>query len=207
MIALANCAATQPYVVTQQSTRVTEAELHAVIRAANPAYSGMGNVFRDNSGVIWGLDISGSGVSTLEPLRGMQMTAIACTDNTINDLSPLVGMKLLQLACDNNPIADLSPISGMPIWKLSIKGTKVTDLGPLEGMKLRDFVFSPENITKGIDIVRNMKTIMFYPAPVQASPHPIGNGLRLVPVMRADKFWELYDKQYGNKAQGTSLAD
>ena len=128
----------------------------------------------------------------------MPLTAIACSDNNISDLSPLKGMKLLQLVCDNNPIADLSPISGMPLWRLSIKGTKVSDLTPLTGMKLQDFVFSPENITKGIDVVRNMTTIQFYPAPGPVNKPR--NGPYFQPLISAGKFWKLYDEQYTRKA-------
>jgi hypothetical protein len=190
----------QGYVVAQQpmlKTPKTEAELHAAIKAANPNYTGTGKLYKNDEDGIWGLEIGGCKVSTLEPLRGMPLTAIACADNEIKDLAPLKGMKLLQLVCNNNPITDLSPISGMPIWKLGIKGTKVTDLAPLEGMKLQDFVFSPQNITNGIDIVRHMKSIQFYPTPDQ--PNKGGDGPYLMTLMSAEKFWKMYDEQQAQK--------
>jgi hypothetical protein len=109
MLELAGCAATQPYVVTQQSTRISEPEIHARIKAANPKYSGAGKVLKDDYGVIWGIEISESSVTTLEPLRGMQLTALSCSQNDISDLAPLKGMKLLQLVLDDDPITDLSP--------------------------------------------------------------------------------------------------
>jgi hypothetical protein len=187
--------ASQSYVVAQESTPKTEAEVHAAIKAANPNYTGAGKVLHNDKDGIWGLEMSGCKVSTLEPLRGMPLTAIACADNDIKDLAPLKGMKLLQLVCDNNPITDLSPISGMPIWKLGIKETKVVDLTPLEDMKLQDFVFSPDKITKGIDIVRNMKTIQFYPTPEQTNKPKSGDGPHLMTLMSAENFWKLYDEQ------------
>jgi hypothetical protein len=195
--------ASQSYVVAQQSTPTTEAEVHAAIKAANPNYTGAVKVYKNDKDGIWGLDISGCKVSTLEPLRGMPLTAIVCADNDIKDLAPLKGMKLLQLVCDNNPITGLSPIFGMPIWRLGIKGTKVTDLTPLEGMKLQEFTFSPANITKGIDIVRNMKTIKFYPTPEQPNKHKDG-GPYLQILMSAEKFWKLYDEQHAKGQAGTS---
>jgi len=197
----------QSYVVAQQSTPTTEVQVHAAIKAANPNYTGTGKVYKNDRDGIWGVDISGCKVSTLTPLRGMPLTGVVCADNDIKDLAPLKGMKLLQLVCDNNPITDLSPISGMPIWKLQIERTKVTDLTPLEGMKLQDFRFSPGNITKGINIVRNMKTIQFYPTPEQPDMHRSGDGAYMMLLMSAENFWKLYDKQYGNKGQGARPAE
>jgi hypothetical protein len=188
--------ATHGHVVAQQSVWRTEAEVHAAIKAANPNYTGTGKIYKNDQDGIWGLEISGCKVSTLEPLRGMPLTAIACANNDIKDLAPLKGMKLMQLVCRDNPIADLSPISGMPIWKLDIKGTRVNDLTPLEGMKLQDFVFSPDNIIKGIEIVRNMKTIQFYPTPEQPG---MKDGAGLMTLMSAEKFWKLYDEQEAKK--------
>ena len=37
--------------------------------------------------------------------------------------------------------------------------TPVSDVSPLAGMKLTELSFTPKNITHGIDVVRNMKTI------------------------------------------------
>ena len=196
--------ASQGHVVAQQSALRTEADVHAAIRAGNPNYTGTGKIYKNDQDGIWGLEISGCRISTLEPLRGMPLTAIACANNDIKGLAPLKGMKLMQLVCRDNPIADLSPISGMPIWKLDIKGTKVSDLTPREGMKLQDFVFSPENIVKGIDIVRNMKTIQFYPTPKQ--PH-MRDGAGLMTLMSAEKFWKLYDEQQAKKNRTGGYAE
>jgi hypothetical protein len=193
VLGLADCAPTQPYVVTQQSTRISEPEIHARIKAANPKYSGAGKVLKDSNGVIWGLDISESSVTTLEPLRGMQLTALSCPQNDISDLAPLKGMKLLQLVLDDDPITDLSPLSGMPLWKLDIRRTKVTDLGPLAGMQLQELAFSPEKVTKGIDVVRNMKSITAFPMPEHPDDPRIGFGCS-AKVMSAEAFWKLYEK-------------
>ena len=192
---------TEPAISEPVPAPKTDAEAHAVVKAQNPNYNGAGKIYKNSKDGIWGMDLSGCGVSTLEPLRGMPFTSIACADNDIKDLAPLKGMELLQLVCDNNPITDLSPISGMPIWKLGIKGTRVTSLTPLKGMKLQDLVFSPGNITQGIDIVRNMETIRFYPTPEQPGKPKSGDGAYLMTLMSAEAFWKLYDEQYGNKNQ------
>ena len=192
VMALGGCAASQPYVVTQQSTRISESEIHARIKAANPGYSGTGKIMKGSDGVIWGLDLRKSNIVTLEPLRGMQLTAVSCPKNAIEDLSPLKGMKLLQLILDDNPVSDLSPLSGMPLWKLAIKMTKVTDLGPLAGMQLQELSFSPENIANGIEVVRDMKSITYFPIATHPSNPTIGLGCSVTNV-KAEAFWNLYE--------------
>jgi hypothetical protein len=47
----------------------------------------------------------------------------------------------------------------MPLTMLLCDNTAVTDLGPLQGMALEAFAFTPKKITKGIPIVRRMKSI------------------------------------------------
>ncbi len=192
-VSLGDCAASQPSVLTQQSTRTSDSEIHARIKAANPGYSGTGKVIKDNHGVIWGLDIHMSNITSLEPLRGMQLTALMCSNNSIEDLSPLRGMKLLQLGLTGNPVSDLSPLSGMPLWKLWINKTKVADLRPLTGMKLEEFSFSPENITEGIDAVRSMKSITNFPMPKYPNNPTIGSSVTKKVV--AATFWDLYERR------------
>jgi len=68
----------------------------------------------------------------------------------------------------------------MPLTCLNCAGTQASDLGPLAGMKLETFVFTPKKITKGIEIIRNMKTI-----------RSIGlEWGRWIPV---EEFWKKYD--------------
>ena len=80
-------------------------------------------------------------------------------------------------------MSDLSPLKGMPLTRLHIYGSGVTDLRPLQGMPLAEIRLTPKNITKGLDILRNMtslKTIGVGPANTQAWP--------------AARFWERLDK-------------
>jgi len=163
----------------------TPIELRAALWKANPQFTGKGEFATDQRGVIWGVNLNNSRVADLAPLQGLALTSLECANNQIADLSPLKGMKLKQLVCANNPVSDLSPLEGMPLLRLDIRETKVADLTPLKGMALVSFEFTPSNITKGIEIVREMKTIQAYPVPSAAA------GKRtLIP---ADEFWKRYD--------------
>jgi len=63
---------------------------------------------------------------------------------------------------------------------LTINNTDVTDLTPLQGMPLEDIRLTPKNIIKGLEILRDMKSLK-----------TIGTG---IPAWPAAEFWERYDK-------------
>ena len=109
----------------------------------------------------------------------MQLTTLNCSNTQVSDLSPLQGMPLTNLDCDHagvRPVAaardatddsdcdrtqvsDLSPLQGMPLTNLYCYNTPVSDLSPLQGMNLTDVAFTPKNITKGLDVIRQMKSL------------------------------------------------
>jgi formylglycine-generating enzyme required for sulfatase activity/prenyltransferase beta subunit len=115
----------------------TEAELHAALKAANPAYSGSGKVQVAADGIV-GLDLSRSGVTDLSPLRGLPLKTLRLQGTPVSDLSPLRGMPITDLMLEFCPnVADLSPLAGMPLTRIWCGGkTKVSDLSPLAGMPL-----------------------------------------------------------------------
>jgi hypothetical protein len=48
----------------------------------------------------------------------------------------------------------------MPLQELMVQNClKLTDLTPLEGMKIQTLMFTPKNITKGIEVIRAMKSL------------------------------------------------
>ena len=79
-------------------------------------------------------------------------------------------------------MSDLSPLKGMPLKGLYIYGTGVTDLTPLQGMPLEEIRLTPKNITQGLDILRDMKSLK-----------TIGIALA-TQVWPAAEFWARYDK-------------
>jgi len=64
---------------------------------------------------------------------------------------------------------------GMPLTTLSCQSTRVSDLTPLRGMRLENVSLSPTHIAKGIEVLRQMKTI------------------RSINRMRPAEFWRKYD--------------
>lgn len=68
----------------------------------------------------------------------------------------------------------------MPL-KILIDGTSVKDLTALKGMNLETFRFYPKQITKGIEVLRSMKSLKT----IIADPGPITG--------TAAEFWKRYD--------------
>jgi serine/threonine protein kinase len=102
----------------------------------------------------------GTRVSDLSPLRGMPLTTLHCGGCPIADLSPLAGKALTELLCPDTRVSDLSPLRGMPLKSLNCMRCRVSDLSPPEGMRLTELYFWPGNISKGMNAVRNMPSLL-----------------------------------------------
>ena len=77
--------------------------------------------------------------------------------------------------------AGLAHFKGMPLRLLRIYNTEITDLTPLQGMPLEDIHLTPKNITRGLDILRAMKSLKTI-------------GIEWNQAWPAAEFWERYDK-------------
>jgi hypothetical protein len=102
------------------------------------------------------------------------------------DLRPLEGSNLagltdLNLSCTKVGDAGLVYFKGMPLRGLLIYNTGITDLTPLQGMPLKGIRLTPKNITRGLDILRDMKSLKTI-------------GIRWDQAWPAAEFWERYDK-------------
>ncbi|MGA2622049.1 MAG: SUMF1/EgtB/PvdO family nonheme iron enzyme, partial [Thermoguttaceae bacterium] len=128
-----------------------------------------------------GLACCNTPISDLSPLRGMPLEGLNCEATPISDLSPLEGMPLRSLACDGTPVSDLSPLKGMPLTELICCGSPhLSDLSPLDGMNLTTILFTPKNVTKGLDVIRQMKSLKTI-------------GLNSHFKVPPDEFWKKYD--------------
>jgi Leucine-rich repeat (LRR) protein len=128
------------------------------------------------------LHISDNQVSDLSPLSGMKLTNLYCSNTQISDLSALRAMPLDSLDFVNSPVSDLSPLIGAPLRSLGFSKTEVADLTPLAGMKLTTITFTPEDITAGLAVIRQMKSLQSI-------------GITGKPEQRwsPDEFWKKYD--------------
>jgi serine/threonine protein kinase len=101
-------------------------------------------------------------VADLAPLKGMKLTSLdlfGC--GGVRDLTPLkdVPLTVLNLA-DCRQVRDLTPLKDMPLTSLRLGGcVEVSDLTPLKGLKLTELRLMPKNITKGMEVVRQMKSL------------------------------------------------
>lgn len=84
------------------------------------------------------LDVSNYGLSTLKPLKELQLRFLNCSDNHLESLEGVQEMPLESLLCYGNQISDLTPLNGKKIKNLSCKSNRIADLSPLAKMPLRD---------------------------------------------------------------------
>jgi hypothetical protein len=63
------------------------------------------------------------------------------------------------LFVDDTPVRDLEPLKGMPLKSLYVDAPGITDLKPLQAMQLEEIRLTPKNITQGLDILRDMKSL------------------------------------------------
>lgn len=103
--------------------------------------------------------IGESFVSDLSPLQGAPLVELVCPDTLVSDLSPLQKTKIYALYVNGSNVSDLTPIATLPLKQLGIEYTRVTDLEPLKGRRLDYIAFSPERISNGIDVLKDMTGI------------------------------------------------
>src|SRR5205814_1809132 len=88
----------------------------------------------------------------------------------VADLTPLQGMPLNALTLESCArIRDLTPLRGMPLGRLRLDISlrqlrligcpNVRNLEPLKGQELEVLNFNPRDITRGIEVVRNMTSL------------------------------------------------
>jgi hypothetical protein len=142
-----------------------------------------------DNGVVTDFGFCTNNVTDVSPVRALErLGALKCDGtwnsgkNKFSDLSPLKGMPLTLLRCFNTWVSDLTPLKGMPLTELYCNDTRVSDLSPLEGMKLTTFVFTPRRITKGLELIRQMKSLK-----------AIGFSWERKDQFPPDVFWKKYD--------------
>jgi len=146
-------------------------------------------------------------VSDLTPLHGLPLTSLSLSSCAqVSDLTPLQGLRLTSLDlthCDN--VRDLRPLKGLPLTSLNIEacvqvrdltplqGMKLTwlnlmncfqapDVTPLQGMALTEVMLTPRTITKGMDVLRQMKSLK-----------TISIGWDVKEKFTPNEFWKKYD--------------
>jgi Leucine-rich repeat (LRR) protein len=118
------------------------------------------------------------------PLGTLQAHTLWLRNTPLTDLSLLQGESLVSLDVQGCVVSDLSPIREIRhLERLNIANTGITDLTPLAGLPLVRLIFSPDKVTKGLDVVRQMPTLR------QLDTSFEGN----TPARTPSEFWEEFD--------------
>jgi hypothetical protein len=89
-------------------------------------------------------------------------------------------MPLAELSCNHTQVSDLSPLVGMPLTKLDCDASLVSDLTLVQQTKLTVLNFTPRNITRGLEALRQMNGLTTL-GTVYTEKHS------------AEEFWKKYD--------------
>jgi formylglycine-generating enzyme required for sulfatase activity/serine/threonine protein kinase len=128
--------------------------------------------------------ITDAGLPHLKGSKKLTGLSLASTQVTDAGLAHFKECKnLLRLYVDNTQVGDagLAQVKGMPLRTLTIYNTGITDLTPLQGMPLEEIRLTPKNITRGLDILRHMKSLKTI-------------GISWTQFWPAAEFWDRYDK-------------
>jgi Leucine-rich repeat (LRR) protein len=121
-------------------------------------------------------------IRDLKLLKGLPLTSLVLSNCPhVEDLSPLKGLSLTLLFVDSTQVRNLEPLKDMPLKYLYVDAPAVTNLKPLRGMRLELLCLTPGNITQGLDIVRDMKSLQTI-------------GIGHYTTWPAAEFWQRYDK-------------
>jgi Leucine-rich repeat (LRR) protein len=122
-------------------------------------------------------------VTNLQPLQGMPLMYLNLSHLPVSDLSLLADMTSLRdLILQEMPVSDLNPLQGLNLRWLALVDSQVSDLSPLRGMALETVSLTPRKITKGLDVLRDIKSIKTIGVTYSKTGFP------------AADFWERYDK-------------
>ncbi len=127
------------------------------------------------------LNLLGTKVADLRPLAGAPLRFLWLNETPVSDISPLADCPLRSLTLHRTRVRDLTPLAGSDLGRLHIGETPVTDLTPLKGMSLSRLVFTPDRITRGIEVARQMQSIREI-------------GPTFESLMPPERFWRLHSQ-------------
>ena len=114
-------------------------------------------------------------------LRNLNLAKTKVSDVGLAHFKDCKDLKYLYVDGTQVDDSGLAQFKGIPLRELNIDNTGVTDLTPLQGMPLEHIRLTPKNITRGLDILRDMKSLETI-------------GIAWKQAWPAAEFWERYDK-------------
>jgi hypothetical protein len=109
-----------------------------------------------------GPQITDTGLAHFKDSKALTHLALAGTRVSDAGLASFKDYKdLIYLNLGRTRVSDagLANFKSMPLMGLMIDNTGITDLTPVQGMPLEDVHLTPKNITRGLDILRDMKSL------------------------------------------------
>ncbi len=97
-----------------------------------------------------------SQVGDISGIAKCPISMLWLTGCPVENISALKTVPLVSVTLHRTKVKDLSPLTGTALQRLHIAETPVTDLSPLKGMQLTRLVFTPANITAGIDVAKSL---------------------------------------------------
>jgi Leucine-rich repeat (LRR) protein len=124
----------------------------------------------------------GTQVKDLGPLKGIPVQMLWLNDTVVIDITSLADCPMKSLTLHRTKVTDLGPLArSTGLNRLHIGETPVHDLTPLKGLNLERLIFTPVSIKKGLDDMRNMRSLIVL-------------GTTLEGMMPREQFWLFYDK-------------
>lgn len=106
------------------------------------------------------LNLSKAPITSIKACASMPLQTLWIPNTKVTDISPLKGKTLQSLDVEGTDVADLTPLAGMKtLQRLNIVDSKVTDVSPLAGLPLVRISLTPGNITKGIEVLRDIPSL------------------------------------------------
>jgi hypothetical protein len=108
------------------------------------------------------LNLSGSQISELEPVRGLTSLQVLYLSGTrVSDLEPIRGLTSLRgLYLDHTQVRDLEPIKGLTsLQVLYLSGTQVSDLEPIRGLTSLQELYLNSTRVSDLEPIRGLTSL------------------------------------------------
>jgi uncharacterized membrane protein len=155
------------------ATKVSDAGLANFKDCKNLSFLWLNNTQVGDAGMVHFQDC--------KALMNLNLAGTKVSDAGLANFKDCKNLKYLWL--DRAPVGDagFAQLKGIRLKKLSINNTAITDLAPLQGTPLDEIRLTPKNITKGLDILRDMKSLKTI-------------GIAWRQTWPAAEFWKRYEK-------------
>ena len=149
------------------------------------------------------IDVNATRVSNIDVLKDMPLTTLNLAGTKVRDISGLKGMRLTRLNLWNTQVTDISVLKGMPLTSLDLGGTGVTDISGLKGMPLREVYLYGCKDLHDLSPLADCKELVMLGIPEHSDDIEFLRHLPKISSINrrtAPSFWQTYDKNKNAEA-------